>query len=121
MLFLDTNYLIRFFTRDEPKQFEKAKKVILGKDTVKYVSPLVLAETAYILSKHYKVEKDDLIRALWDFLSHRRIKTEPWVYDALILYKRRNVSFYDALIVCEARYKKMEFVTFDKKLEKIKL
>lgn len=119
MIFLDTNYIIRFLTRDVEAQFLEAKKVIANKASEKYISPIVLAETVYILENHYKLEKNKVIDVLSDLLAVKNIKSNEFLKKVLVIYRNESVSFYDSIIIAETIEARSELKTFDSKLNKI--
>ncbi len=119
MITLDTNYIVRFFTRDVESQFLEAKKVIVDKNSEKYISPIILAETIYILENHYMLGKNEVISAISDLLAIKSIKTAGFLRKALMIYKDESVSFYDSMIVAETLESKYELRTFDSKLNKV--
>lgn len=118
MTFLDTNYLIRFFTCDIKTQAQKAKKIIENTDNL-YISVIVAAETVYILQKHYQVDKKNIISALTNLLKQPNISAEKFVIKALEIYLENHVSFYDCLLLAEAIEKNADLVSFDQKLVKV--
>jgi len=119
MIFLDTNYLLRFLTRDIEEQFLKAKKVIIDKNSDKYISSVVLAETIYILENHYNLSKAEVINTLIDLLAVKHIKSANFLKIALEIYEIESISFYDAMIAAEAIESKYQLKTFDIKLRKV--
>ena len=58
MLGIDTNVLVRFLVRDDPEQFERARRLIKrevgGGETV-LISLLVLLETEWVLRSRYVI------------------------------------------------------------------
>lgn len=103
MIGLDTNILVRFFTRDDPVQFEQARSFIaaeLSVDAPGYVNLVVLAEFAWTLSKAYRFSKDEIANAIDALLDTAEIalQSEEAVAAAVSLSKAANLDFVDALI-----------------------
>lgn len=119
MIALDTNYIVRFLTRDIELQFRKAKKVISDEESEKFISSVVLAEAVYILENHYKLDKHSVINTLIDLLDIKHIKSPKFLKRALLIYKKESVSFYDSIIIAETIESSHNLKTFDIKLEKI--
>ncbi|OGM32749.1 hypothetical protein A3D01_01075 [Candidatus Woesebacteria bacterium RIFCSPHIGHO2_02_FULL_39_13] len=118
MIFLDTNYLIRFFTRDIEAQAKKAKKIIEKSEKI-YVPLIVIAEAVYILETHYKTKKETLCSILTNFVNQSNIICAPFVIGSFDIYRHENISFYDSLLASEAIYERGSIATFDKRLNKI--
>lgn len=118
MIFLDTNYLVRFFVGDVKDQARKAKALIERSPKI-YITSIVLAETVYILEKHYEATKKDVCTNLLSFLRQTNIVSESFLPLALEIYEKESISFYDCLLASEVVVKKGKLKTFDKKLNRI--
>ncbi len=104
MIALDTNVLVRhLYQRDDPAQSRAASRVVAGAiaagETV-FISAVVLAETALVLRRVYRLSKEGLAHALetlWNdpafTLEHRGL-----VRAAVDLFKRGRADFNDYLI-----------------------
>jgi len=60
-LLVDTNILVRFFTKDPPKQAEKVRSLVALADAGKItlvVLPVIVAETVYTLESFYKIPRN---------------------------------------------------------------
>jgi predicted nucleic-acid-binding protein len=114
MVAVDTNILVRFLVRDEPKQAARAATLIEG-DPV-WISKTVLLETEWVLHSLYSFAPEAVaaaFRALGG-LPTVSIEDEPAVAKALDWFKA-GVDFADALHLASAGTAK-QFVTFDRKL-----
>lgn len=120
MDFIDTNYLIRFFTNDRPPQASVAKRLIKQSKEI-FIPTIVVAETVFILENHYKTKKDMVCNKLLSLIKQPNIKTQSFIQMAIQVYETENISFYDSLILCETIEKNSQLKTFDKKLSKIYL
>jgi len=116
MIVLDTNYILRFLTKDNDEMYEIAKNAIKNNDC--FIENEVLAEVVFVLMKVYKTSKNDITNVLVKFLSFENIilNNKPTILKALELFDEKNIDFVDA-ILC-AKSKKYEVKTFDKKLNK---
>ena len=114
--YLDTNYLVRFLTKDIKVQAETAKKIIEN-DKI-YIANIVLAEVVYILETHYKADKKELCNALISLIKQPNVSTSSFVPLSLNIYKNERVSFYDSLLLAEVLNSKSQLKSFDKKLLK---
>lgn len=123
-IFLDTNFLLRFFLQDNPLQFEACKKLISqieeGKFTV-YTSGIVFLEISYVLKSVYKLPFLDVIDILDSVSDIRGItiveKTNTKI--ALKFFKKYKVKFTDCLIASQLP-KRALLISFDEELAKIK-
>jgi predicted nucleic-acid-binding protein len=116
--FIDTNYLIRFYTQDDKNLANVATRFLKSQKDI-YITTVVIAETMFILEKHYKMGKVFLCEGFETTLKQENINFEPHVPLALKLYKVENLSFYDSLIVAETIENKGKLYTFDKKMHKV--
>jgi len=113
----DTNIFIRFFAQDNKLQYQTACEILLEQKC--YISDLVCAEVVYVLENHYSLSKIDVIDPIIEFIKSKNFSCNPYLLGSLVLYKRTNVSFYDCLILEQAKFNSFELQTFDKKLLKI--
>lgn len=112
----DTNILIRYFTKDNIELFDISFNILT--QTSCFVSELVIAETIYILENHYKLSKVEAVCPVIELLTSVNIISNEYLLDALSLYINVNLSFYDCLILKEAKFRKFTLKTFDAKLLK---
>lgn len=123
-IFLDSNFLLRYYLKDDQRQFEDCKELILqieeGKFKV-YTSSIVFLEISYVLKSVYKLLFSDITEVLDSILTIRGItiidKTN--VKKALEFYKKYKVKFTDCLIASQLP-KSAILVSFDEELSKIK-
>lgn len=118
MIFLDTNYLVRFFVNDIKDQALAAKKIIKEPKEI-YISTIVMAEVVFILTNYYKIDKSRICNELLSLIKQPNIKTQNFISFALQIYSNENFSFYDSLLLSEAIEKNAQLKTFDKKLSKL--
>lgn len=125
MIGIDTNVLVRFLTRDDEAQYEKAKTLIqreLDAGDAVLVGLLVLLETEWVLRSRYGVSKDGITDAISGLLDCAEIsfEDEPAIEEALFSWKDSNADFADCLIF--ARNRRLgchATATFDAKAAKI--
>jgi predicted nucleic acid-binding protein len=116
--FLDTSVIVRYLTDDPPAMAAAAARLI-DSDVVLTVSPVVLAEVAYVLTSVYKSPRDIVVDALTAFLQRENIVLQHLdkglAIQALLLARPSGrVSFADAMIWAAARSSEMPRVyTFD--------
>jgi uncharacterized protein len=99
--FLDTNVLLRYFTRDDEEKAGRAlvllTRVEQGQEKV-VTSSLVIFETVFTLQRFYQVPRERIRDLVGDIISLRGLelpgKTQH--IHALDLYATTNLSFADA-------------------------
>jgi predicted nucleic-acid-binding protein len=110
MLGLDTNVLIRYLTRDDKSQYEKARRLIdreVAKGEPVLVSLLVLLETEWVLRSRYELAKADIVTVFSALLDTADLafEDEPSVENAVYSWKDSAADFADCLI--EARNRRL--------------
>lgn len=124
MIFVDTNYFLRFLLKDINKQHLDAKNLFLsaseGKTTLT-TSTIVFFEIYWVLSSYYERSKIETANVLGKVLSLNFIELEEreLLFKSLSLFKKTNLDLEDCYNVCYAKSKGIRsFKTFDKKLDK---
>jgi predicted nucleic-acid-binding protein len=92
MLGVDTNVLVRYLTRDDKSQYERARRRIdleLVKGEPVLVSLLVLLETEWVLRSRYKLAKEDIVTAFSALLdtADLALEDEPSIENAVYSWK----------------------------------
>lgn len=117
MIAVDTNILVRFLTRDDEQQYQKAYRVFSNSERI-FISATVILETEWVLrfSYHFSVEK--IVYALSGLLSLNNVKVDNKedVITAL-QWHRQGMDFADALHLVGSSHADT-FVSFDKKMLK---
>lgn len=103
MLGLDTNVLVRFLVRDDPRQYSRARRLI--EDEVRgggmvFLSQLVLLETEWVLRSRYGYSKDEIMEAIVGMLESAdlAIEDEASLEQALFAWRDSRAEFADCLI-----------------------
>jgi predicted nucleic-acid-binding protein len=125
MLGLDTNVLVRYLTRDDQPQYEKARRLIdraVSKGEPVLLNLLVLLEAEWVLRSRYELAKSEIIAAFSALLDSVDLafEDEPSIESALYSWKDSTADFADCLI--EARYRRLgcrATATFDGKALKL--
>lgn len=123
-LFLDTNFLLRYFLQDEKDQFEYCKNLILRLEEGEfqaYTSSIVFLEITYVLKSVYGLPFLEIVDILDAVLGIRGItvldKTD--IKKALKYFKKYKIKFSDCLIASQLPQKSI-LISFDMELSKIK-
>lgn len=99
--FLDTNILLRYFTKDDEEKARRAlallQRVERGEEKVE-TSAIVIFETVYTLQRFYRIPKSRVRELLLSLLRLRglHLPYKGLCVRALDLYVERNISFADA-------------------------
>lgn len=104
---VDTSVLVRYLTGDHDELSERAAGIVDGRERL-VVTPVVLAETAYVLEKVYGVPRMPLAEALTALVGRFNLSVrglpKEMAFEALALCRdSRSVSWADALVWAEAR------------------
>jgi predicted nucleic-acid-binding protein len=117
---VDTNVVVRLITRDDAKQVAAAEAFV---SRGAWISHLVLAETAWVLSTAYELDHDEVATAIDMLLkqNHLTIQDADVVAAALDQYRGKPaLGFTDCLVLEVARKAgHVPLGTFDKNLSKL--
>jgi predicted nucleic-acid-binding protein len=119
MIGLDTNVLVRFFIRDDHKQYMGADTVMNSLSSAEpgWVGLAVLMELVWVLTSVYRVNRQAVLQILDQLLSKREIIIEraEVIRHATRIYGDTKVGFSDCLISASAQAAGCtETLTFDK-------
>lgn len=125
MRFIDTNLLLRYFTRDDEKKAEDVlrllKRVERNEEKV-ITSPLVVFETIFTLESYYEVPRDEIKKLVQPILNLRGLKLDfREIFElALGLYCEKKISFADAFNACfMEKQGTKEIYSFDEDFDQI--
>lgn len=124
MIFVDTNYFLRYLLADDKGQYEIAKQLFLdgSKGKIKLVSStIVFFEVYWVLKSYYSAPKDKLVQTFNDILQMRFINLPERnvLVETIKLFDRITLSLEDCYNLSFAKTQKIEeFKTFDAKLVK---
>jgi len=97
MIYLDTNVLIRFFTKDDLAKAKKVKE-LLQRESKILINDVVLPELDYVLRKTYNLQRSDVAAAYRFLLSCPSISFSKVIHEAAHLYETSNLSMADCII-----------------------
>lgn len=98
---VDTNVLVRFFTRDDPEQFRLASELIGSAQPGElFLSPVVLVELNWTLLRAYRMPRADVMNVLNGLVESVEftIGQRELVMRAILMADDANCDFSDALI-----------------------
>ena len=117
MIAIDTNVIVRFLTRDDEQQYQKAYSLFTHSTEI-FISTTVILETEWVLRFSYGFSADSIIHALSGVVRLNNVSVEHKedVITAL-QWHQHGMDFADALHLACSRHAE-QFVSFDKKLIK---
>ncbi len=119
---LDTNIIIRFLVGDNEKFLEESTKyfeqIEQGSLKVEILSE-VLMEAFFVLTKFYKIPKDEVIGDLKTILSFEGVVNMNTLilFETLSIIENKNIDFVDALICAKCKLQNFDKLSFDKDLK----
>lgn len=122
---IDTNILLRYLRNDHPILSIKAQKIFerAYKNSINiYLDEVVLAETIWVLSSHFKTPKSLIVSKLLEQLYFDWIinPKKNLMIKALGLFGKTNLSYIDCWIFIVNQNLKTSLETFDNDLKKLK-
>lgn len=123
MIFVDTNFFLRFLLKDVNSQFLIARELFLRasrKEVKLTTSLLVFFEIVWVLRQSYKKNKTALINVLEKILKlDIEIKEKKLLLQALNIFKKSTLTLEDCYNLTFSRQEGIkDLKTFDKKLLK---
>ncbi len=123
MIFVDTNYFLRFILRENKLQYLEAKKLFLGaaKGEIELItSSVVFFEIHFVLKSFYKKDKSFLVEILSKILNLSIIFPEKQLLqESLAFYEKSVIGLEDCYNLAFSKMAGVtEFKTFDIKLAK---
>lgn len=123
MIFVDTNFFLRFLLKDVSSQFLIARELFLraSRKEVKLTTTLlVFFEIVWVLRQSYSKNKIALINVLEKILKlNIEIKEKKLLFQALNMFKKSTLTLEDCYNLAFSQQEVIEeFKTFDKKLLK---
>ena len=110
-------YLLRYILDDIPEQSEMAVEAIrAGASTYAEVIP----EVVYVLDKVYRIGRNEVASAIANMLEDVHVDHADVILGALELYARTGLDYVDCLMLSGFREEGNDFLSFDKKLMKMK-
>jgi predicted nucleic-acid-binding protein len=120
-VFFDTNFLLRFYLDDIPRQSAKAKKMVqAAKDgSLLLVTDLiVICEMVWVMDSYYGLDKKQIAEKMTNLYRTAGlvVLNGEILPDALAIYVGKNIDFTDAVIGAIATKNHIEYLaSFDKK------
>lgn len=121
---VDANVILRFITGDPPEMAAKALALMTKAEKgaiALRISPLILAETTWVLHSFYKYSRRKIAEVLLSFILADGIYPENplIVKQALIDMANKNVDFADAYLAAIAKSLNEPVSSFDNDFDKL--
>jgi predicted nucleic acid-binding protein len=118
---LDTSAVLRFLTNDDPRKAREVLQILEEREVIVTVATVI--ELVYVLKskRHlYRWKKERIAEVLIDFLSLPNVYTEPYVIEAILLWKEYNLDDIEDAINCVLATKlDARLFTYDEDLNKV--
>lgn len=123
MIFVDTNYFLRFLLKDNEQQYLIARKLFIdaARRKVKLVTSLVVFfEVVWVLKSSYGKDKQSLVATLFNMLKlDFEIQERNLILESLVIFQKTSLSLEDCYNLIFAKYEDShQFKTFDVRLGK---
>jgi len=113
MIAIDTNLLVRFFTNDDEKQANYAKKLI--ENNTIFIPKSVLLETEWVLRYTYEISHSMILKAFESLLGLPHVLVEdPACIIKIMQWYSQGFDFADAMHLASASQMTNSFATLDK-------
>lgn len=123
--YCDTNFILRYLLQDEPLLYEQADAFFdKVKDGLLEVCILeaVIVECVYVMSKYYKISRDEIAEILMKFISYKGIRIDSMqdVQGALQRFaSSTQLDIVDCLLAEKSSASKTVLKTFLSRLKSV--
>jgi predicted nucleic-acid-binding protein len=122
---VDTNFILRYLLHDNEDKFAVTLKVFnkvkRGEHQIKVISEII-PELVYVLSKVYKVPREEIYITIVNFIKSDNIlveKLDIWL-KSLEVYSQTNIDIIDIFLYIQSKVSENQVLTFDKDFKKLK-
>ena len=120
---LDTNVIIRFLVGDHEEHLAKSISIFTDIEKAKLQVEIldgVLMEVYFVLTKFYKLPKNDVINDLKTILNLNGVinTNKTILFETLNIIDNKNIDFVDALICAKSKLQGFGKLSFDSDVEK---
>ena len=114
-MIVDTNILIRLFTKDDDAQMEQLVQLTERGDITFRVLSLVLIEAYWVLRKAYNFDKQTILRVFEDFIEADGVELdeEGLLQQVLARFRRVNVDLIDVYLAEQSRNLGLSVLTWN--------
>jgi predicted nucleic-acid-binding protein len=114
---VDTNILIRLFTKDDDAQIEQLVRLMEQDNIVFRVLSIVLIEAYWVLHKVYNFDKETILQVFEDFIEADGVELDEdgLMQCVLARFRRVNVDFVDVYLAEKSRSLELSVLTWNAK------
>jgi predicted nucleic-acid-binding protein len=122
---VDSNIIIRFITKDDPKKAEICRRLIereMDSENL-LLSDMAVAEIIWVLESVYKLKKDEIKEKIEAILNSKGLnfQNKNLLSEAIIIYSTYNIDFIDAYQSVLMQQNDIDTVySYDKDYDKLK-
>ena len=116
-MIVDTNILIRLFTKDDDTQIEQLVQLMEQGNIAFHVLSIVLIEAYWVLHKVYNFDKETILRVFEDFIDTDGVELDEdgLVQRVLARFRMVNVDFVDVYLAEKSRSLELSVLTWNAK------
>ncbi len=120
---IDTNIIIRFLIGDHPEHLALSSTIFeqIQECTIEVeILESVIMEAFFVLTKFYKLPKEEVINDLKRILSLDGVVNDDKLilFETLSIIENKNIDFVDALLCAKQRLQGFEILSFDNDIKK---
>ena len=114
-MIVDTNILIRLFTKDDDAQMEQLVQLTERGDITFHVLSIVLIEAYWVLRKAYNYDKQTILRVFEDFIEADGVELDEdgLLQQVLARFRRVNVDLIDVYLAEQSRNLGLSVLTWN--------
>jgi predicted nucleic-acid-binding protein len=116
---VDANIILRYILNDHEEFSPKAKEII--DNQIVEIPVEVLCEVIYVLTGHYKVDRQNVSTKLKYFIEQTQcvMAHQEAIIQALEYFGETALDFVDCVLAGYAKVEKDDICTFDERLQKL--
>lgn len=117
VMIVDTNILIRLFTRDDDAQIKQLVQLIEQGNIVFHVQSIVLIEAYWVLLKVYNFNKEAILQVFEDFIEADGVELDEdsLVQRVLVRFREVKVDLVDVYLAEKSRNLGISVLTWNAK------
>ena len=115
MRLIDADVILRFILHDSEDMYKQAVQVI---SEGAWTRVEVIAEVVYVLTKLYKISREDVSYSIKIVLGLVRIEDKQAMIETLKIFSESSLDFVDCVLIGRNHILEEEVFSFDKKLNK---
>ncbi|PKM83103.1 MAG: PIN domain nuclease [Firmicutes bacterium HGW-Firmicutes-14] len=117
VMVVDTNILIRLFTKDDDTQILQLVQLMEQGHIVFHVLSIVLIEAYWVLRKAYNFDKETILRVFEDFIEADEVELDEdgLVQRVLARFREVNVDLVDVYLAEKSRNLVLSVLTWNAK------